>query len=178
MRGTYCVMGDGRCEDVLCKYCPQRPRNEDCMCVVVGGSPREACPYFNDCAVPMTVWDEQPRVHQILEGVNVYDLPTTSKAADPADVTLFTPDNVMRPAHYSQWAMEPIEFIAINNLPWWLANIIKYTMRFEKKDGLQDLYKARSYLEMKIAQLEGTERFWDKPVNTERTLNDASQKAA
>lgn len=150
--------------------------------------------FFEDCTTPMTVWDEQPRVHQILEGVNVYDLPTTSEAADPADVALFTTegdtagafydaqevtsDNVMHPAHYSQWTMEPIEFIAINNLPWWLANIIKYTMRFEKKDGLQDLYKARSYLEMKIAQLEGTERFWDKPVNTERTLNDASQKAA
>jgi hypothetical protein len=49
-------------------------------------------------------------------------------------------DNVMHPPHYAQWKMEPIEFIAINDLPWWLANVIKYTMRFEKKDGLQDLH--------------------------------------
>ena len=83
-------------------------------------------------------------------------------------------DNVMHPPHYARWAMEPIEFIAINNLPWWLANIIKYTMRFDAKDGLQDLYKARSYLEMKIRQLEGEKRFWDKPVKEERGLNGTS----
>jgi hypothetical protein len=70
--------------------------------------------------------------------------------------------------------MEPIEFIAINDLPWWLANVIKYTMRFDAKDGLQDLYKARSYLEMKIRDLEGWPRFWDKPVSEERALKDGA----
>jgi hypothetical protein len=81
------------------------------------------------------------------------------------------PDMVNHPKHYSRWKMEPIEFIAINNLPWWLANVIKYTMRFDAKDGLQDLYKARSYLDMKIAEIEGVLRFWDKPVAEERKLN-------
>lgn len=81
------------------------------------------------------------------------------------------PDNVMHPKHYARWKMEPIEFIAINNLPWWLANVIKYTMRFDAKDGLQDLYKARSYLNMKIREQEGEKRFWDKPVSEERKLN-------
>lgn len=64
--------------------------------------------------------------------------------------------------------MEPIEFIAINNLPWWLANVIKYTLRYDAKDGLQDLRKARSYLDMKIAQMEGVGRFWEKAVGDER----------
>jgi hypothetical protein len=67
--------------------------------------------------------------------------------------------------------MEPVEFIAINDLPWWLANVIKYTMRYDAKDGLKDLYKARSYLDMKIRQLEGDKRFWVKPVSEERRLN-------
>ena len=116
-----------------------------------------------------------------------YNVPVArafTQEPDDSEVYAFLPDdlkpadNVMHPAHYSQWAMEPIEFIAINNLPWWMANVIKYVMRFEKKDGLQDLYKARSYLEMKIRQLEGDKRFWDKPVNVERTLNDVSKKAA
>lgn len=80
-------------------------------------------------------------------------------------------DNVVHPIHYARWKMEPIEFIAINNLPWWLANVIKYGMRYDAKDGLQDLYKARSYLEMKIRELEGEKRFWDKPVSEERKLN-------
>jgi hypothetical protein len=80
-------------------------------------------------------------------------------------------DQVGHPSHYARWKMEPIEFIAINDLPWWLANVIKYTMRFDAKDGLQDLYKARSYLDMKIRTLEGHPRFWEKPVAEERKLN-------
>lgn len=81
-------------------------------------------------------------------------------------------DDVYHPPHYARWKMEPIEFIAINNLPWWLANVIKYTMRFDAKDGLQDLRKARSYLDMKIREVEGnTPRFWDKPVTEERNAN-------
>lgn len=83
-------------------------------------------------------------------------------------------DEVYHPEHYSQWKMEPIEFIAINDLPWWLANVIKYTMRFNMKDGLQDLRKARSYLDMKIRQVEGLKRFWDQPVTTERRANGKS----
>lgn len=82
-----------------------------------------------------------------------------------------TPDTVYHPPHYARWKMEPVEFIAANNLPWWLANVIKYTMRFDAKDGLKDLYKARSYLDMKIREVEGIERFWDKPVTEERALN-------
>lgn len=81
-------------------------------------------------------------------------------------------DTVDHPTHYSRWKMEPIEFIAINDLPWWLANLIKYTMRYDAKDGLQDLYKGRSYLDMKIRHLENHKRFWEKPVSEERRLNE------
>lgn len=80
-------------------------------------------------------------------------------------------DTINHPDHYARWKMEPIEFIAINDLPWWLANVIKYTMRFDAKDGLKDLYKARSYLDMKIRDEEGVEKFWEKPVAEERKLN-------
>lgn len=75
-----------------------------------------------------------------------------------------TADSVYHPPHYARWKMEPIEFIAVNNLPYWAANVIKYVMRYDSKDGLQDLYKAEDYLKMKIRELEGTERFWEKKV--------------
>jgi hypothetical protein len=78
---------------------------------------------------------------------------------------------VTHPTHYARWKMEPIEFIAINNLPWWLANLIKYAMRYDAKDGIKDLYKGRSYLDMKIREVEGHIRFWDAPVAEERALN-------
>jgi hypothetical protein len=44
-------------------------------------------------------------------------------------------------------------------------------MRYDAKDGLKDLYKARSYLDMKIRQQERIPRFWEKPVAEERQLN-------
>src|ERR1700730_15022403 len=64
-------------------------------------------------------------------------------------------DAVEQPAHYARWKMQPIEFIAANDFPFWLANLIKYGCRYDAKDGLQDLYKARSYLDMQIKKLEG-----------------------
>jgi hypothetical protein len=82
-----------------------------------------------------------------------------------------TADAVNQPAHYARCKMQPIEYIATNNLEWWEANVIKYMRRHDAKDGLKDLYKARSYLDMKIRHLEGHERFWEKPVSEERKLN-------
>lgn len=80
-------------------------------------------------------------------------------------------DGVDQPAHYARRKMQAIEYIAINKLEWWEANVIKYIARWDGKDGLKDLYKARSYLDMKIREVEGHERFWEKPVATERKLN-------
>ena len=91
--------------------------------------------------------------------------------APVGDVFNAPADNVHQPAHYARRKMQAIEYIAINNLEWWEANVVKYIARYDAKDGLQDLYKARSYLDMKIRQLEAHERFWEKPVAIERALN-------
>jgi Protein of unknwon function (DUF3310) len=64
-------------------------------------------------------------------------------------------DPVLKPAHYARWRMEPIEFISVNDFPFWLANVIKYACRYDAKDGLQDLYKARAYLDIQIRKVEG-----------------------
>jgi hypothetical protein len=52
----------------------------------------------------------------------------------------------IKPSHYSRWKIEPIEFIRANNLDFYRANIIKYIMRHDAKDGLKDLEKALQYL--------------------------------
>lgn len=59
------------------------------------------------------------------------------------------------PHHYKRWKIEPLTFCMENNLPFWLGNVIKYCMRYDAKDGLADLYKARVYLDKKISELEG-----------------------
>ena len=53
--------------------------------------------------------------------------------------------------HYQQYKIQPVEFIMQNNIPFVEGNIIKYVMRFRDKNGLEDLLKARQYLDMLIA---------------------------
>lgn len=60
------------------------------------------------------------------------------------------------PNHYKRWQIEPWDFIYANDLPFWLGNVIKYGMRYDDKDGLQDLLKARAYLDKKIKEMEET----------------------
>lgn len=51
------------------------------------------------------------------------------------------------PEHYSQFSIEPLEFIVRNNLDFLQGNIIKYVCRFKMKGGLEDLNKAMRYLQ-------------------------------
>ena len=52
--------------------------------------------------------------------------------------------------HYQGFQIQPIEFIMKNNLSFPVGNIIKYVCRFDKKNGLEDLNKAKHYLEILI----------------------------
>jgi hypothetical protein len=59
-------------------------------------------------------------------------------------------DYVINPPHYARWKIQPVEFCRANNLDFMRANIIKYIMRYDAKDGLKDLDKAQNYLRMLI----------------------------
>ena len=59
-------------------------------------------------------------------------------------------DNIKNPKHYSTWKIEPIQFIVENEIPYAEGNIIKYVMRWKYKNGLEDLHKAREYLDILI----------------------------
>lgn len=69
-------------------------------------------------------------------------------------------ETAANPAHYSRWNVEPLEFIMQNEVDFVRGNIIKYIMRFDEKDGLSDLYKARTYLNRLIAKHEGKPEYW------------------
>ena len=117
MRDTHCVNFEGKCEDVACNACPERQE--------FGGRFAPNGLTIED-VLEQDVFDQEPRVHNHVEGMLMQAMPKPQGSLDPSDVALFMPDNVMHPPHYARWTMEPIEFIAINNLPWWLANVIKY----------------------------------------------------
>lgn len=61
----------------------------------------------------------------------------------------------LSPAHYSRWKIQPIEFIRANKLGFAEANIIKYVLRHDAKNGLEDLKKAKQYLEWMIEDCYG-----------------------
>jgi hypothetical protein len=52
--------------------------------------------------------------------------------------------------HYKEFKIQPIEFLHQNNIPWCDGNVIKYVCRHRAKNGLQDLLKAKHYLEVLI----------------------------
>lgn len=58
------------------------------------------------------------------------------------------------PAHYNRWKIEPLDFIMANDLDFVRGNIIKYIMRYDAKGGLEDLKKARVYLDRLIEKVE------------------------
>ena len=59
-------------------------------------------------------------------------------------------DNIKNPKHYATWKIEPIQFIVENEIPYAEGNIIKYVMRWKYKNGLEDLHKAKEYLDILI----------------------------
>ena len=57
---------------------------------------------------------------------------------------------VNHPKHYTNGKIEPIDFINGNNMDYLEGNIIKYISRYKYKNGIEDLEKARFYLNMLI----------------------------
>tara|TARA_R100000734_G_C3318838_1_gene113520 strand:+ start:4198 stop:4449 length:252 start_codon:yes stop_codon:yes gene_type:complete len=50
--------------------------------------------------------------------------------------------------HYQGFVIQPAEFIIKNNLPFAEGNVVKYTLRHNKKNGAEDIKKAIHYLKM------------------------------
>ena len=52
--------------------------------------------------------------------------------------------------HFAVMNIQPIEFILANELGFCEGNVIKYLCRYKRKNGLEDLKKARQYLDFLI----------------------------
>jgi hypothetical protein len=57
-------------------------------------------------------------------------------------------------SHYMEKSIQPWDYIVSNRLGYLEGNIIKYVSRYEKKGGLEDLYKARHYMDKLIEVIE------------------------
>lgn len=61
--------------------------------------------------------------------------------------------------HYASLKIQPTEFIHANGVPFIEGNVIKYVMRHRQKNGIEDLKKARHYIDLLIQfEYESTKR--------------------
>lgn len=59
--------------------------------------------------------------------------------------------------HYKDKAVQPWDYIYANNLCYFTGNCVKYVSRWKDKGGVDDLKKARHYLDKLIELEEGKE---------------------
>ena len=52
--------------------------------------------------------------------------------------------------HYKDMKIQPIEYILENNLGYCEANVVKYITRWRSKNGVEDLRKAKHYIDILI----------------------------
>jgi hypothetical protein len=52
--------------------------------------------------------------------------------------------------HYKNLPIQPVEFIHANNIPFCEATAIKYLVRWRSKNGIEDLEKAKHYIDLLI----------------------------
>ena len=52
--------------------------------------------------------------------------------------------------HYKDFAIQPTEYIFMNDIPFIEGNIIKYISRWRTKNGIEDLRKVIHYVELLI----------------------------
>ena len=56
-------------------------------------------------------------------------------------------------SHYKNKSIQPIDYIIGNNLGFCEGNVIKYVTRYKDKNGVEDLMKAKQYIEFLIEEL-------------------------
>lgn len=83
------------------------------------------------------------------------DMPTVKEALINANVgkegeKVFGGFPDFRPHHYCDWELDPYTFVMINRVPFPEADVILYMMRWQKKNGVEDLRKARRIIDMLI----------------------------
>jgi len=65
-----------------------------------------------------------------------------------------TKNSTTSPSYYGDYVIKPIDFIVDNELPFAEGCIVKYVVRWRQKNGVEDLKKAKVYLD-KLIELDG-----------------------
>ena len=89
-------------------------------------------------------WHDDPLVWRITQQGG-------PKAPSTADLTKPLSEQIGGD-HYRQGSIQPIEYIHANDMDFFSGNVVKYITRWKYKNGLEDLEKAKHYIELLIEQ--------------------------
>jgi hypothetical protein len=65
--------------------------------------------------------------------------------------------------HYQKGALQPWDIFLAWGLDPWAANVVKYILRFPHKGGMEDLRKAKHYIEFLISHYDEVhEKYYEK----------------
>jgi hypothetical protein len=71
------------------------------------------------------------------------ELPTNTQTSSALDVQIGG-------QHYKDYAIQPVEFIYKNKIPYIEGCAIKYLCRWREKGGIEDLRKVKHYIDLLI----------------------------
>lgn len=80
--------------------------------------------------------------------------PHTEKVSKACGIKLKFNDPIHNPQHYTQ-GIECWDYVSSHKMDFLQGNVVKYVTRFRHKNGLEDLYKARAYLDKLISEEKG-----------------------
>jgi hypothetical protein len=111
------------------------------------------------------VWNRINQIKQFRETVPaqepVIEVDTVEVMQEGKEFDPLEKSEVLRTSHkgehYHDFAIEPIQYIEANHLNFHQGNIVKYVTRYLLKDGIDDLKKARFYLDRLIEITEAGE---------------------
>ena len=79
--------------------------------------------------------------------VDVYGIETVTKDFNVGRKAI---DNQVGGNHYKKFTIQPAEFCHKNKIPYLEATAIKYLCRWKDKGGIQDLEKAKHFIDLLI----------------------------
>ena len=168
-------MNDGTPKKWWCRWCDQELPSPPCGPIEEVQKCELRRRKMNlDAGVPTDATLEE----QILEGITQPPPPKPTPRAFTAQFEDHPPisftetrmpvqavkDMVVLPGHYKRFKFEPLRVSVENFGPGPLIHKIhKYSMRYDAKNGLEDLYKCRRCVDMLIEYVKGNPDWWDKP---------------
>ncbi len=89
-----------------------------------------------------------PKEAKLIAGLP--ELPTKYVPVSPWVPEESSLDTQVAGSHYKDMGIQPVEYIHGNSLGFLEGNVIKYVSRWKTKGGIDDLSKAKHYIEMLI----------------------------